>query len=274
MGFNQQTAKTCDTLLSESKFAELKQLLYSNSNLTEVNCVDWLKRKGREGHLIALYLLVRDSHCRCGKGTMEMAGTDLCVALERIMKFLIRFEQDAACWQSLAQPIDDDLRICLKTKIRDWFVSTVRENRQKEFKDALKNVKIWFKQFPEGEDLEVQMSSLDSAAPGNNRPLPSPVCVRAMIWEKPNTLSYEVVRQEWLSACQNQANQERFKEVRREIVNGLLAEFEQMQHAKGFIDSLSNESSGALATVSNYASAASSYVPWSLFGSVAKLVIG
>lgn len=274
MGFNQQTAKTCDTLLSESKFAELKQLLYSNSNLTEVNCVDWLKRKGREGHLIALYLLARDSYCRCGYGSVEMAGPELCIALERIMKFLIRFEQDAACWQNLAQPIDNDLRICLKTKIRDWFVLTVRENRQKEFEDALKNVKMWFKQFSEGEELEVQMSSQDSAAPGNNRPLPSPVCVRTMIWEKPNTLSYEVVRQEWLNACQNQANQGRFKEVRCEIMKGFFAEFEQMQHAKGFIDSLSNESSGVIANVTNYASALNGYIPWGFIGSVGKFVVG
>ena len=118
------------------------------------------------------------------------------------------------------------------------------------------------------------MSSLDSAAPGNNRPLPSPVCVRAMIWEKPNTLSYEVVRQAWLNACQNQANQERFKEVRCEIMKGLLLEFEQMQHAKGFIDSLSNESSGVIATATNYASALNGYIPWGLLGSVGKLVVG
>lgn len=274
MGFNQQTARTCDTLLSGSKFAELKQLLYSGNNLTEVNCVEWLKKKGREGHLIALYLLARDSYCRSGHGTIEMAGPELCIALERIMKFLIRFEQDAACWQNLAQPIDDDLRICLKTKIRDWFVSTVRENRQTEFKNALNNVKKWFKQFPEGEELEVHTSSLDSAATDNNRLLPSPVCVRTMIWEKPNTLSYEVVRQEWLTACQNQANQERFKEVRCEIMKGFLAEFEQMQHAKGFIDSLSNESSGVLATATNYASALNTYIPWSFIGSVGKLVVG
>ena len=208
------------------------------------------------------------------------------------------FDQDAACWKLFGQSTPVELRMGLRTKIRDWFLPMIRAERKNEFDEAVVRVKKWFQDFPEGKHLGFDFSeeladvSQDNKETGSgllsassdvlddqvkekelkkslfaekglidkvNSMLPSPICVRCMIWEKPNTLSYISVQREWIEACADEDNKIRFQQTRKEVLDSLLEEFSEIGHARGFIESLSNEKSGCIATFSNYALVAGEY---------------
>jgi hypothetical protein len=304
--FNRRLIKDCDTLVQKSNFYDLKIILYQHQQ--SVDCVQWFAQYADQGHCWALYMLARDSFIRNGQGQLEVAGKPLVFALERVMKFMIRFDQDVACWQLFGQQIPIELRMGLRTKIRDWFLPMIRADRKKEFDAALARVKNWFKQFPEGEHLdpapveelsdgqedeilETFSASSDLSDDQGEKGLlvkkssekivpekilimlPSPVCVRSMIWSSPNTLAYIPVHPEWLDACDDEGNKIRFLQRRKEVLDGLLQEFGETAHARGFIESLSNEQSGWMATVSNYASALAGYAG-PVVGTVFKVFFG
>lgn len=256
-GFNKNTEKTCEDFLNKYKFLELRNLLYSNNNLTYVACQEWLESKGNVGHVFALYLLIRDSYHRYAYGGMELSGENLITTLTRIMKFLIRFEQDAACWNELAQPISENLTLKIKTKIRDWFFHVIRESREQEYKKALTSVKKWIKQFPESAEFDVHFDEQELAVES----LPLPTCVRAMKWIDPNTLTFNVVENEWISTWERQAHKEQLTAVRKESIKKIFQEFDSMHHAQEFIHSLSNEPTGMVATASSYLTAGAQYLP-------------
>lgn len=304
--FNRRLIKDCDTLVKRSNFYDLKTILYQHQQ--SVDCVEWFSQYADQGHCWALYMMARDSYLRNGHGQLEVAGKPLILALERVMKFLIRFDQDVACWQLFGQPTPAELRMGLRTKIRDWFLPMIRADRKNEFDTALNRVKTWFKQFPEGRHLDhapveehsydnddesEKMLSVNSNLSNDQEEkiaiakisiekksverdflkLPTPVCVRSMIWVSPNTLSYIPVQEEWVEACDDNENKARFEQTRKQVLDSLLQEFTETGHARGFIESLSNEQSGWMATVSNYASAVVGYAS-PVVGAVFRILIG
>lgn len=292
LNFNRILKNNCKELIKESKFYELKPILYKHH--TSVDCVQWFSQYADSGHCWALYMLMRDKYIRNGKSHLEVAGDDLIFVLECIIKFIVRFDQDVACWKLFGQPTPVDLRMGLRTKIRDWFLPMIHAERKNEFDQAIVRVKKWFQNFPEGKHLstesseglvdgfksniksgsdllsansylsddqakEKKLSAEKSFIDESNPILPSPICVRCMIWESPNTLSYIPAQDEWITACQNQHNKISFEQIRKEVLDSLLQEFSETGHARGFIESLSNEKSGYMATFSNYASVAGEY---------------
>jgi len=268
MTFNYALKSECDDHVKNSDFLLLRNILYSCSSSND--CVTWFTNYADQGHCWALYMLTRDKFIRNGGGQLEMADDALVSSLECIMKFIIRFEQDAACWELLGYTISSDLRTGLRTKIRDWFTPMIRAKCKKNFKKALAGVEIWFNNFSDCSqgllgDCPSYYQELLS--------LPTPVCVRAMLWELPQTLTYVDVEYAWITVCSDEFNLARFRDQRKKVLNQLLNEYKEIANAQKFITSLSNEPSGVMATVTNYTGAATGYVS-PVLGSFIRTVFG
>lgn len=253
--FTSVVEKECNTLLESNNFSELKPILYQYART--IACRNWLQEQAFNGHGIALYMLLRDYWIKTGKGEREIAGDDLIQVLEDIMKFCIRFEQDIACWEQLGFSFDKNLCNNVKSKIYNWFSPVICEDRAMEFEEAFKSSQTWFSQncelknkssdrYESIDDDERQPLIIknDNAQHGKRentiycKSLPSPVWVRAMIWQDPNTIDYVQTDVSWIRACNEAQNKQQFNIVRNNVLNRLLKEYKAAGHARGFIELL------------------------------------
>ncbi len=265
--FSHVVEKKCDNHLKKYDFAQLRNILYQYSGSQA--CVEWMDQAANKGHGPILYMLVRDSYYRTGAGQLEIVGESLTTTLERIMKFIIRLEQDIACWEeTLGHSIDPSILINFKKKINSWFSKTIRGNRLEEFHQALQNTKDWFAQFSDyspkadsDDDLfqtfnnsncsryqQIESPFVNCAPPlgyydRKSLVLPSPLWIKLITWGSfinldPNTITYQPVDAKLKEICSKQATQKEFETIREKILQNKIQELENTASAQAFIAQL------------------------------------
>lgn len=240
--FNVHVKKQCEGYLKTLNFYDLKIVLYNHSG--EQDCLKWFLEYAKQGHCWALYMMVRYNYFRHGSGNVEIDGDSLISVLEWLMKFIVRFDQDFACCKALGQDVSDELPKKIRTKMRDWIIPMIGAECKDEFGVALERVKAW------GQSLTEKLEKKDVKEAADL--LPTPVCVRSMIWQNPSTLSYVQVQDDWISACSEAESVEIFRKTRLTILQTLLTEFQRSQHTREFIESLSDDRSGWWKKMASY----------------------
>lgn len=267
--FSEKIEAKSDRLLQKYNFADLREILYNHGG--SQSCIAWMQKNADQGHGPLLYMLVRNSYHQTGAGQLEIVGENLTLTLERIMKFLIRFEQDIACFEEvLGHQIDPSLCANFKKKIHVWFKNTIRGHHSEEFKQALNNTKAWFNTFSDTSKLTDNSDSDFYSALGNNNhspsyisiaspaphtvlplggyepqksSLPSPLWVHLLTWGSylscdPNTITYKPVDEKFKNICDKKAHQEEFAKIRQTILKKKLQELENTGSAQAFITQL------------------------------------